>query len=268
MFRYLKERLVMGWFSAKCPVTPEEKSWLEERMNWLLAQYGVEHLWDVEIILPTKEYFPEYYDGSEDAARKLFKRVCKYMKVEDTPIELAFYDADKGLEIAPGICIRGSNTWAAGTYEADEIDKISIEREQLKDPYSLVGTMAHELGHLHLLGGKRLFGYEKDNEQLTDLVTVFLGLGIFTANSSIQEKNWKGAGTEGWSVAKQGYLSLEVYGYAFSLFAYGRKEENPSWSKYLRPDVKTSFKKGLKYLTKTGDTKFKAKNYIGKMKRD
>jgi len=54
----------------------------------------------------------------------------------------------------------------------------------LLDPMSLVATMAHELGHVILLGGNLLTHDTPDQEPMTDLLTGFTGLGIFTANSA------------------------------------------------------------------------------------
>ncbi len=51
----------------------------------------------------------------------------------------------------------------------------------------LVGTMAHELAHVRLLGESRIMREVFDNELLTDLTGVHFGLGIFLANTS---RNW------------------------------------------------------------------------------
>jgi len=45
------------------------------------------------------------------------------------------------------------------------------------------GTALHELGHVLLLADGKISKDRKDHEHLTDLLTVWLGLGIFTANS-------------------------------------------------------------------------------------
>jgi hypothetical protein len=108
-----------------------------------------------------------------------------------------------------------------------------------------------------LLGGGHITDQAEDHEPLTDLFTVFMGMGIFTANSVLREKNWQAGQWAGWSMSRLGYLTMDLYGYAFALFAWSRGEEWPAWAGHLRGDVHAAFKKGFKYLQKTGDSLFK-----------
>jgi hypothetical protein len=114
---------------------------------------------------------------------------------------------------------------------------------------SVIGTIAHELGHVRLLGEGRVHGGFEDHEPLTDLLTVFFGLGIFTANSAFIFD----ASSVGWQAQRRGYLDEEMLGYALALFALMRGERSPTWSRYLEGSISTYFKNGLKYLDKTGD---------------
>ena len=62
-----------------------------------------------------------------------------------------------------------------------------------------------------------------------------------------------GAGTSGYESSQLGYLNIHQFAYAHSLFALARNEEEPTWARHLRPDVRKGFHQGLKYLRKTGD---------------
>jgi hypothetical protein len=116
----------------------------------------------------------------------------------------------------------------------------------------MVGTMAHELGHVHLLGHRRIGDDVEDHEPLTDLLTVFFGLGVFTANSVIREKYWVEGQTSGWRMSRQGYLAMPMYGYAFARFARSRGEDGSAWTRELRLDVRSAFKKALRFLEQEG----------------
>jgi hypothetical protein len=48
-----------------------------------------------------------------------------------------------------------------------------------------------------------------DSEPLTDLLTVFFGAGIFTANSAFQFGQWQTHSHQGWQATRLGYLSEE-----------------------------------------------------------
>lgn len=118
----------------------------------------------------------------------------------------------------------------------------------LDDPVALVGTMAHELGHVHLLGHGRVSEDAEDHEPLTDLLTVFFGMGVFTANSVIRENYWSAGQVSGWSMGRRGYLGMHQYGYAFARFARARSEDGSDWSRELRLDVRTAFRDAMRFL--------------------
>jgi hypothetical protein len=80
--------------------------------------------------------------------------------------------------------------------EEDGAVVIALKSSVIKDPMILVATVAHELGHLILLSDGHIDRSAADHEPMTDLLTVFLGLGIFTANSAAQFKQHDHGG--GW----------------------------------------------------------------------
>ncbi len=151
-----------------------------------------------------------------------------------------------------------SHSGALGTYQKRRGKYIvSLETTQAANPTNLIATIAHELGHAKLLGENRLDADYEDHESLTDLTTVFFGMGIFTANSAFVFQQWTDTYSQGWQAATHGYLSEEMFGYALALFAFLRGEEKPEWTKYLETNVRSYCKSSLKYLAKTENTKLK-----------
>jgi hypothetical protein len=127
---------------------------------------------------------------------------------------------------------------------------IGIAESQLDDPMSLVATLAHEVGHEILLGQARVSPEQPDHEPLTDLLTVFKGMGIFTANSTIRDRGWSSGTWAGWETRRLGYLDQRSFGYALARFAWtrGEVEPPPPWIKHVRPDVRSPLKQGLRFL--------------------
>ncbi len=246
-----------GWFTTKCPVDAQQKTWIEHRMNWLCSQFGLEKLKNVQVILPTKEFFPDPFDGSEASFRRLLDRVCGYMGVDTQRIDMQLYADQHHDKVAPGIYVTSEGKGALGTYQKGMRHMISIEVSTRADPLSMIATMAHELAHVHLLGDDRITHNEQDHEPLTDLTTVFLGLGVFTANSVVRESRWSADGWSGWRIGQQGYLSEPMYGYAFALFAWVRGETKPLWESHLRLNVRSALRNSLRYLQKTNDSTFR-----------
>jgi hypothetical protein len=216
---------------------------------------------EAKVILPTPEHFPDPYDGTPAAAELLFSRVCSYMKVDRGSVELeVFADETEGLrEILP-YWTGDAQKHAAGMYVDDDDEEnartetrsmvVAIRSTQLKDPLALVATVAHELGHVTLLGGRLLDPRTPDHEPLTDLLAVFLGLGIFSANSAARFKQYQDERRQGWSMQRLGYLPEQVYGYALAKFALGRGEHKPEWVKHLSTNVRTYFKQSRAWLEK------------------
>ena len=87
----------MPFGSAKCPVTKEDKRWIEEAVLWLADQLGSEALSQAEVILPTEEYFPDKYLGTQLSAEKATWRVCDYMGVDRSTVQVRIYTEKRNL---------------------------------------------------------------------------------------------------------------------------------------------------------------------------
>lgn len=217
---------------------------------------------DAQVILPTHEYFPDPYDGNDATAKLLFQRMCGYMRVDPRPINLEIFP-DETEELRTVLPYwrggRGGSNGCAGFYTSDHTETkadgtkqilVALRSSQLKDPLSLVATIAHELGHVILLGGGLVSSQTSDHEPLTDLLTVFLGVGIFNANASGQFKQYQNERQYGWCMKKLGYLPQEAYGYALAKFAREREEHKPAWEKHLSTNVRAYFKRSRNWLEK------------------
>ena len=87
-----------------------------------------------------------------------------------------------------------------------------------------------------------------DHEPLTDLLTVYLGLGVFTANSAARFRQFQEDRRQGWTMQRLGYIPEEAYGYALAKFAAERGENEAAWSKHLSANVQAYFKRSCNWL--------------------
>jgi hypothetical protein len=247
---------MLDWlFRPSCPCDPAAKAWVEERLAWLAEEFGDSAFAGRPIVLPTPEFFPGPYDGSKKAVRTLLDIVCGYMDVVPDLVALKFV-ADAGkiwLVNEAGHYL----PHAAGTYEEGERKFIvRIDRSGLDDPMGLVGTIAHELAHVRLLGESRIMSEEFDNELLTDLTVVHFGLGIFLANVP---RNWDSQYSK-WpdtDLRKPEYMSPPMFGWALAHLAWFRGEERPGWARHLNGAARINLRQGLRYLSATGDSLYK-----------
>lgn len=245
---------MINWFAPKCPVDEETRLWLEDSFRWLVDELGAEVLLEAPIVLPTEEFFPDVFRGREEDVPPLLARVCEYMDVEFEQLELRFY-SEKPFDFSFKLLeIEKENGGTAGYFQTGETKYlIGIETAQLTNPTALVGTLAHELGHVILLGEDRVSATEEDHEPLTDLLTIYYGLGVFTANSVFSFSQFTNTFGQGWQAQSRGYLTEEMFGYALALFAWLRAEKNPAWARFLNVNVKSYFKNSLKYIESNSD---------------
>ena len=178
----------------KMPVTEEERVWVDEGFQRLEAMLGRSRMERTTVVLPSDAFFPDHWDGTESALEALFCRVCGYMGVDRSQIELAVSSDDAELlEMLPAYSIHGQNNPAGLQFgsHGEERALIVVRSSLLKDTLALVATLAHELCHVILLDGGLQQRDSEDMEPMTDLATVYLGLGVFTANASRQFRQYQ-----------------------------------------------------------------------------
>ena len=243
---------MFGWLKGKsrCPVAPKRQAWLEGRVAWIAQQFGIERLRD-ELVLPNDDFIPDQYKGTEDDVRRLFKQVCEYMGVDPDRVDLRFYKVGDRRALTP----LDGWAWTVGLYqERDGRAVIQVEESQFGEPLSLVATFAHELAHVLLLGEHHLKGDEEDGERVTDLLAVFLGYGVFMANSASPANVFLGL-LEGRESSRVGYLNDNELAYALAIVAWLHYEDKPAWANLLRPNVRDPMLEGIRWLTEVdGDT--------------
>jgi hypothetical protein len=235
---------MFGWLFTPptCPVEEQTRLWFDERFAWLLGAFGTETIRAAPAILPTAEFFPEPYRDMMADAGVFFPRVCRYMNLDPAAGTLTFYHDDGAAA--------GLTDWAAGRYvlEPDGRFTVRVDVGLLVDPVGLVATLARRLAQIHLLGFSHPALLDEDREPLADLLTVFLGLGVVTANAALYESSHPGLIYTHRVVGRRGALTMPMYGYALALFARVRGEKNPRWARYLRPDVRKAFYQSQGYL--------------------
>ena len=244
---------MFGRSKTRCPLEPDVARWVERSMGWLAGRFGESILLDGRVVVPDSSFFPDPASGTVADLTPLFDRVSVYMRLDPDDIHLRFFSEGGMTDLGNGLVVMNEGPSAAGLYR-DRMGKpiVSIKIGEGIGVASYIATMAHELAHVHLIGGKHVNPDRDDHEPLTDLATVFFGLGVFNANSVISDVQWADAGWSGWSIGRCGYLPEEVFGYAFAVYAWRRGESKPTWARFLRPNVRSVFKHGLRYLNAAG----------------
>ena len=212
-------------------------------MAWFRAEFGDEPL-RRPVITPTREFFPGPFTGDEEV-RAVVDLVCSYADVDPGRVTVEFYGdhGERELAAATGLTYRSDS--AAGHFRRENGRAvIAIDRTLGATPVRLVATVAHELGHVRLLDEERVSPDRRDHEPLTDLLTVYLGFGIFTANAAFEYTQTH----ESRATNRLGYLPEPMFGYGLACHAWLRGERRPAWAAHLDTNPRTYLKRGLRYL--------------------
>lgn len=237
---------MLGLLKPKPPLEIREKVWTERRMHWLAQRFGLDTMKSAKIVLPTREFFPNEYGGELEDIADVFGRVCDFMGTNSDRFDLR----------VKGCCQDGS------CRDAKEKDKPIVQAgaEDVADQERLIATLARAVAAQTLVDSGHVNEADKDFDSLTDLTAVFMGLGIFQANTAVKQTAASSGGWEYFSIRRAGCLQARVPGYAMALMAWIRDEPNPAWSAMLGTDASVAFRKGYKYVTKTNDCLFRPDN--------
>ena len=230
----------MAWFAPKSPVAHDEQAWLDESFAWLVDQFG-EDVARRPIVEPTRAHFPVAGFGGEAGVRAVLDLVAARMAVPAGSVELDYVAAHPDGRRRWQHAYRGP----AGHYH-EEAGRavVTVYGDQTATPTTLVATLAHELGHVRLLGERRIAEDRRDGEPLTDLLTVVFGYGIFTANAAFDFI----ADAAGWESQRLGYLTEQMYGYALARYCLLRGEHDPAWATHLDTNPRHYMRQSLRYL--------------------
>ncbi len=220
--------------------------WVRRQFEWLISTFGIKKLWEAPFLTLCERDFPDPYARTEADAELLFSRICGYMELDVNRLKLRFYSRDDPIEVE----LAGIPSNAAGLYQCDlEKPTVWLDRALLDNPEFLIAVIAHELCHEILLGQKHLDqAKDKDHERVTDLLTIFLGMGVFTGNVYLPRKRWFQDSLETSNRRKLGYLSLGALGYSLALMAWHRNEAQPEWRKELNPKLRQLVERNIDRL--------------------
>ncbi len=234
---------MFGLLRPPCPIDLREKVWTELRLGWLVERFGWQQMRDARVALPTSEYFPLIQDGSHAEAEQTFAAVCRYLGVEQEHVRLEIVSDDAEPD-------------GSGDEAEANVTTVRVPESMLKDQERLIAAIARFVTVERLARSGNLTGTENDASWLVELATVFFGMGIFGANVAVQHRETTDGALRWWTIRRHGHLPARVYGYAMALFAVSRREHRPAWARMLGHDALDTFRRGVKFVTKTTDCVF------------
>jgi hypothetical protein len=230
-------------FRRKPLLDSDTARWHLDNFAWLIRSHGQRSRFaQARLVLPSQDHFVT--DGREGhaLALKLFEQVKTYCGLDQADIPLvqtgSLPSQAGGLVVDHGRQALGTYSW--GGRHAPEI---TYAAKLLQNPQSFIATMAHELAH-HLLdtGAAEPPPIDQDeDEHLTDLTAVYLGFGVFLANSAFNMQTE----ANGWSYSRQGYLPEQDLVFALAIFLKVKQLDPAPALKYLKADLGNMLRRAM-----------------------
>jgi len=250
--------VAMGLFGPKFIFDEGTTDWIFDTYSWALESFGTDVFFQfTDLVLPDDKFFPDKLEDTDDIAEGLFTKVRKYAGMEEWPCRLVAQEEDINPVVGPTLLIQGAPSGPAGTFSItggkSPIVEISYNPSQLGRPESLIATFAHELAHylIHTVDTPPPGG-EEFEEYATDLVAVFLGFGVFLANSAFNFSQYTDVDSQGWQTFAQGYLSEPELTYCLAIFLHLKNMDHESVEPYLDKNLRGTLKAAeneLKHLS-------------------
>ena len=239
-------------FKARPVLNEEDKSFQHECFKWLLRNIGGDEFYkNTHLVLPTKEYFPSVVASEEEAVVETFNKVKSYAGMESWNCKLEAQDEDPSVLVAPTVALQGVESSPLGTFNVGPGDEVTISYNPvlIGNPTSLVATFAHELAHYLTATIEEDPPGGWDNwEFATDICSVFLGFGIFAANSAVSFRQYTDIDSQGWHFSRSGYLTEAEYSYALGLFMELKECDIQLAYPYCDPNIKVFLKKSIREI--------------------
>ena len=251
----------MGLFSPKV-VDAHVLDWQFEKFEYLIQNLSSgPGLPDSNLWQPVAEHFGHPSGATlagKALARFTFKRIKEQCGFGPANVfKLRIIDTPKGGAVGGLALVKMEGASACGTYQVTEnsdgsyTEVITIDEALTERPVNLIATLAHEVSHaLHNRMRERLDIEPELYELFTDLTAIYLGYGIFLANSRFEFGQFQSAGTQGWQASGAGYLPEADMIMATAIFMKIKNLDQKIATPHLKPRLAKLLKKAFKQLEK------------------
>jgi hypothetical protein len=207
-------------FARKRIVDDDTAAWHLENFTWLIDEFGAASFARTKLVLPKPGYFVTDGENGHALAQRIFDHVKAYCGMTAWEADLVIDDNPLAEDAPPSFAMVAPQKHAVGTFAAaGNRIQISYVPSLLTQPEHLVATFAHELAHYLLATARKSPPSEDDEKEfLTDLTAVYLGFGVFLANSRFTLETHQSVTIQGWRWSRSGYLPEADLIFALALF--------------------------------------------------
>jgi hypothetical protein len=230
----------------------EMEAWQLDTWKSLLTHFGgVERLKDSPLVVATRAFFPPTEATGHERALHVFDCVKTHAGMAGWPCNfIAQPDGPKAQVGEFAILNFTAGKAPLGTFAVDgDMPTITYDSASINQPAVLVATLIHELAHYRLMPVRnRLPGGEDMHELATDLMTAFLGFGLFGANQAFTFSQHGDSISKGWQWSRRGYLRERDWAFALAVFLELRGQPPETLKGLLKSHLYVDLKAAVRYL--------------------
>ena len=236
----------MRFFKPKPPVDIDEFDWLLACFAWLHTKLGAVDVASGFVPQLARSDTPALHAAK--TAAQLFEAIKALAGMSDWHCVLERGEVRTPLRDAQ-LVGSFSDKYALGTFSVEQNTPIIRYHPELEaNRHALTSTLAHELAHLKTGGLGAPPGGGELHEHATDCAAVYMGFGMFRANSARHFEQYQDGAMHGWRSQTSGYLSeralVTATGLFVRLFGIDLELTNGQLKGYLQKD----FAKALGYI--------------------
>lgn len=238
-------------FKPKPLVDAATAAWHVENFAWLLRQFGGGDAFNAtKLVLPKPGFFPTNGEQGHALAQLIFAHVKTYCGMPDWDVALVADDNPLSRPAPLTLDMVAPKRHALGTFDVhgDRV-QISYVPALLRRPDRLIATFAHELGHYLLVTAReRPVCADDEVECLTDLSAVFMGFGVFLANTRFSFETMSDGVMHGWRMGSAGYLPEADLIFALALFLRTKQLDSAEATGCLKPHLAKQLRRAMTAL--------------------
>ena len=238
-------------FTRKPILDPETAAWHAENFAWLIRQFGgAKAFGETRLVLPRPGFFKADNAQGHSRALEILDQVKAYCGMSEWDVELVADDNPLARQHALSLAMVAPQKHALGTFGlAGNRATITYVPALLQRPQAFIATMAHELAHYLLASAPgRPICADDEVECLTDLTAVYLGFGVFLANSRFEFEGLQDHMLQGWQMRTSGYLPEADIIHALALFIYAKELDPAPACHCLKPHLAKMLRRALRHL--------------------
>ncbi len=229
--------------------------WIFEATRWWVHAFGgFASLQRTAITLPTPAHFPIQGNRSPEAlAEDYLSQVLRHAGMSDWPFHLVDCQAPHVADLLFGMPHHMTSAPTGGEPALPESTPdrryVSYSEDMLANPLAFIADLARTVSHHLLTSAEPPLDVDAEEWSFyTDLGGVYLGFGVFMANTSFQFYQTQNELMAGWGYARQGALSELDLSYVLALMATLQEVPTRPILKHLRPNPKSFFKSASKHI--------------------